>query len=106
MKRIDTFFHGVVLLCIVLILVGATAGAYQVFFGPQEGYITRKSYTPASYNNTGTPQYISEKYILTIENIDEDGNKTHNFVYVDSATFHEVELNDFFSKKCMCVVER
>lgn len=102
MRRIDNFFHSVVLLCIVLILVGAIAGAYQAFFGPQEGYITRKSYTPASYNNAGTPQYISEKYILTIQNTDE----THNFIYVDSVTFHEVELNDFFSKKCMCVVSR
>ncbi len=106
MRRIDNFFHSVVLLCIVLVLVGAIAGAYQSFFGPQEGYITRKSYTPASYSNTGTPRYIVEQYILTIQNTDKSGDKTHNFIYVDSVTFHEVELKDFFSKKCMRVVER
>jgi len=106
MRRIDNFFHSVVLLCIVLVLVGAIAGAYQSFFGPQEGYITRKSYTPASYSNAGTPRYMPEEYILTIQNIDESGNQRYNFIYVDSITFHEVELKDFFSKKCMCEVER
>ena len=106
MKRFDTFFNIILGVILFLALSALTVGAYQSFFGPQEGYITRKSYTPASYSNTGTPRYMPEQYILTIQSTDESGNKTHNFIYVDSITFHEVELKDFFSKKCMCVVER
>lgn len=106
MKRFDTIFTVAFGLVVVLIIAAVISGFYFAVFAPQEGYVTYKSYSPASYSNVGTAHVIPERFTLTIEATDDEGNATYNVIYVDSVTFHEVELHDFFSKKCMCVVKR
>lgn len=106
MRRIDGFFNIMLVVVFILVILVIAVGAYQVIFGPKEGYVINKMYTEARYSTVGTPHYTPEKYMLTIQNKDEDGDIVYGVIYVDSITFHTVKLNDYFSKQCMCVVKR
>lgn len=106
MKNFDSQYNivkSIIILVFVLILGGMVYGGYLAAFGPQEGVITQKNYVPASYGRiSGTPRYYAEEYSIEIK--DNEGN--YNIIYVDSVTFHEVKLGDYFDKKCMCVEKR